>query len=243
MEPKGYKSLGNTIREAVHAIKNAPTMLPEETIEKLGLTEEDILTVGDIEELNESKKNNEGVFYMDKVTETYVNLDEITSKQADQYANAARGYDEAAQEASHVGQLLRELATSVNRLAKSPHGKVAKQYAKIFQKALNDVKKFKTFAGIATKDLQKQADEYWKDDDDETFRAGTKKKKGTKRKDDIHRMMSKLGEEDIIDEDDIGSIRPKEKTVTVKHRSSGKELVITQASAKKYKSLGYRETK
>jgi hypothetical protein len=135
------------------------------------------------EEIGEETKPSKKVgVLMDKVTETYVNLDEITSKQADQYANAARGYDEAWQEASHVGQLLRELVTSVNRLAKSPHGKTAKQYAKIFQKALDDVKKFKTLAKSATKDLQRQADERWKDDDDETFHAGTKKKKGTKRR-------------------------------------------------------------
>ena len=52
MEPKKYKSLGNTIREAVHNIKDAPTMLPDETIEKLGLTEEDILTVEDVEDVD-----------------------------------------------------------------------------------------------------------------------------------------------------------------------------------------------
>ena len=42
-----YKSLGNTIREAVFSAKDAPTMLPDETIEKLDLGEDDILSIED----------------------------------------------------------------------------------------------------------------------------------------------------------------------------------------------------
>ena len=40
-----YKSLGNTIRESVFNAKEAPTMLPDATIEKLGLGEDDILSM------------------------------------------------------------------------------------------------------------------------------------------------------------------------------------------------------
>ena len=42
-----YKSLGNTIREAVFKAKEAPTMLPDETIEKLELQEEDVLDLSE----------------------------------------------------------------------------------------------------------------------------------------------------------------------------------------------------
>jgi len=42
---KQYKSLGNSIRESVFRAKEAPTMLPDETIEKLGLGEDDILSM------------------------------------------------------------------------------------------------------------------------------------------------------------------------------------------------------
>ena len=45
MENKEYKSLGNAIREAVFNRKNAPTMLPDSTVDKLGLNEEDILYI------------------------------------------------------------------------------------------------------------------------------------------------------------------------------------------------------
>jgi hypothetical protein len=45
MESKSYKNLGNAIRESVFNIKEAPTMLPDETIEKLGLSEDDILLI------------------------------------------------------------------------------------------------------------------------------------------------------------------------------------------------------
>jgi hypothetical protein len=45
MESKSYKNLGNAIRESVFNIKEAPTMLPDETIEKLGLSEDDILSM------------------------------------------------------------------------------------------------------------------------------------------------------------------------------------------------------
>jgi len=47
METKSYKNLGNAIRESVFNIKEAPTMLPDETIEKLGLGEGDILLMED----------------------------------------------------------------------------------------------------------------------------------------------------------------------------------------------------
>jgi len=53
---KQYKTLGNAIRESVFRAKEAPTMLPDETIEKLGLGEDDILVIKDIEELDEAKK-------------------------------------------------------------------------------------------------------------------------------------------------------------------------------------------
>ena len=156
----------------------------DKTLKQKGNTDRIDKQIGSVEVhfADSMKKKNEEVFYMDKVTETYVNLDELTAKEADKLSNAARGYDEAWQEASHVGQLLRELVTSVNRLAKSPHGKTAKKYAKIFQDTLNHTKRFKTLAKSAAKDLQRQADERWKDDDDETFHAGTKKKKITKKK-------------------------------------------------------------
>ena len=55
---------------------------------------------------------------------------------------------------------------------------------------------------------------------------------------DIHRIAEVIGNEDIV-----GPSRAKDQTVTVKHKSSGKELVISKAAAKKYKSLGYGETK
>jgi hypothetical protein len=53
---KQYKTLGNAIRESVFRAKEAPTMLPDETIEKLGLGEDDILVIKDIEELAEETK-------------------------------------------------------------------------------------------------------------------------------------------------------------------------------------------
>jgi len=42
-----YKSLGNTIREAVFKAKEAPTMLPDETIERLELQDEDVLDLSE----------------------------------------------------------------------------------------------------------------------------------------------------------------------------------------------------
>ena len=42
---KQYKTLGNSIRESVFRAKEAPTMLPDETIEMLGLGEDDILSM------------------------------------------------------------------------------------------------------------------------------------------------------------------------------------------------------
>ena len=51
---KEYKSLGNTIREAVFAKKDAPTMLPDKTIEKLGLGEDHVLTIEDDDCIDET---------------------------------------------------------------------------------------------------------------------------------------------------------------------------------------------
>ena len=48
MEDNQYKNLGNAIRESVFRAKEAPTMLPDETIEKLGLGEDDVLSMEDI---------------------------------------------------------------------------------------------------------------------------------------------------------------------------------------------------
>jgi hypothetical protein len=42
---KQYKNLGNAIRESVFRAKEALTMLPDETIEKLGLGEDDIMSM------------------------------------------------------------------------------------------------------------------------------------------------------------------------------------------------------
>jgi len=44
-QPRNPKSLANTIRTEVYAKKDAPTMLPDATIDKLGLNEEDILYI------------------------------------------------------------------------------------------------------------------------------------------------------------------------------------------------------
>jgi len=44
---KKYKSLGNAIRDSVFRAKEAPTMLPDKTIEKLGLGEDDVLSIED----------------------------------------------------------------------------------------------------------------------------------------------------------------------------------------------------
>ncbi len=49
---KQYKNLGNTIRDSVFRAKEAPTMLPDETIEKLGLGEDDVLSMEE-EQLDE----------------------------------------------------------------------------------------------------------------------------------------------------------------------------------------------
>lgn len=53
METKQYKNLGNSIRESVFRAKEAPTMLPDETIEKLGLGEDDVLSMEE-EQLDEA---------------------------------------------------------------------------------------------------------------------------------------------------------------------------------------------
>jgi hypothetical protein len=44
-DDKPYKNLGNAIRDSVFNTKEAPTMLPDETIEKLGLGEDDIMSM------------------------------------------------------------------------------------------------------------------------------------------------------------------------------------------------------
>lgn len=44
-DDKQYKNLGNTIRDSVFRAKEAPTMLPDETIEKLGLGEDEVLSM------------------------------------------------------------------------------------------------------------------------------------------------------------------------------------------------------
>ena len=43
MESNKYKNLGNTIRQAVFSKKDAPTMLPDKTVERLGLGDDDVL--------------------------------------------------------------------------------------------------------------------------------------------------------------------------------------------------------
>ena len=50
MEPKQYKNLGNAIRSSVFSAKEAPVMLPDETIERLDLSEDDILSMPEEEE-------------------------------------------------------------------------------------------------------------------------------------------------------------------------------------------------
>ena len=45
MESNDYKNLGNAIRQAVFSKKDAPTMLPDNTVEKLGLSDDDVLNV------------------------------------------------------------------------------------------------------------------------------------------------------------------------------------------------------
>jgi len=49
-DDKQYKNLGNTIRDSVFRAKEAPTMLPDETIEKLGLGEDEVLSMEEVEE-------------------------------------------------------------------------------------------------------------------------------------------------------------------------------------------------
>ena len=58
-----YKNLGNTIRESVFSKKDAPTMLPDETVEKLGLGEDDVLSM---EENNDDVMVDEGVLDIGK---------------------------------------------------------------------------------------------------------------------------------------------------------------------------------
>ena len=43
MASNDYKNLGNTIRQAVFSKKDAPTMLPDKTVEQLGLGDDDVL--------------------------------------------------------------------------------------------------------------------------------------------------------------------------------------------------------
>jgi len=75
METKQYKNLGNVIRESVFNAKEAPTMLPDETIEKLGLGEDDILSMendnDDDEDLgiNEALRHGKDSFALRKTAE------------------------------------------------------------------------------------------------------------------------------------------------------------------------------
>ena len=55
MDKSTYKSLGNAIRQAVFKTKEAPTMLPDNTIEKLGVQDDEILDLSESEELPEAK--------------------------------------------------------------------------------------------------------------------------------------------------------------------------------------------
>jgi len=58
---KQHKNLGNAIHESILRTKEAPIMLPDETIKKLGLVEDDILVIKDIEELDEATMKSFGV--------------------------------------------------------------------------------------------------------------------------------------------------------------------------------------
>ena len=51
-----YKSLGNAIRESVFSKKDAPTMLPDAMVEKLGLGEDDVLSMEEPTALTEAAK-------------------------------------------------------------------------------------------------------------------------------------------------------------------------------------------
>jgi hypothetical protein len=64
--------------------------------------------------------------------------------------------------------------------------------------------------------------------------------KSWKRRENMGKAVDRLAKEEVVVE---GAVPSKEETVSVKHKTSGKELRVTKQSIEKYKAMGYHPMK
>lgn len=128
-----YKSLGNAIRESVFSKKDAPTMLPDAMVEKLGLGEDDILSMEDLGEARgdaTSKSEQMRAFAVGRAQDLVTAINDVWSPDPDsakyeggkmypkRKKGAAPGFAENPQYKKDEANVVKELTKIVSALSK-----------------------------------------------------------------------------------------------------------------------------
>ena len=118
-----YKSLSNAIRESVFNAKEAPTMLPDATIEKLGLGEDDILSMEDLGEARgdtTSKSEQLRSFAAGQAKDLVTAINDVWSPDSDS-ARYEGGNPQYKKDEANVVKELTKIVSALSKLTKQAH--------------------------------------------------------------------------------------------------------------------------